>query len=91
MSTKTSRALGQKMRVIHRYLGFFLAGIMAVYALSGIIMIFRETDFLKQEVVAERQLSPGRELQHQNGLSNCHKKGVTIPAQQDGKTTQGNY
>ncbi len=59
MSTKTSRALGQKMRVIHRYLGFFLAGIMAVYALSGIIMIFRETDFLKQEVVAERQLSPG--------------------------------
>lgn len=37
------------MRIIHRYLGFFLAGIMAVYALSGIILIFRDTDFLKQE------------------------------------------
>jgi hypothetical protein len=38
------------MRVIHRYLGFFLAGIMAVYALSGIILIFRDTDFLKKEI-----------------------------------------
>lgn len=37
------------MRVIHRYLGFFLAGIMAVCATSGIIMIFRTTDFLKQK------------------------------------------
>ena len=35
------------MRVLHRYLGFFLAGIMAVYAISGIVLIFRDTDFLK--------------------------------------------
>lgn len=48
-----------QMRIIHRYLGFFLAGIMAVYALSGILMIFRETNFLKKEVVQERQLEPG--------------------------------
>ena len=36
-------------RIIHRYLGFFLAGIMAMYALSGIVLIFRNTDFLKKE------------------------------------------
>jgi len=52
-------SFGMKMRVIHRYLGFFLAGIMAVYALSGVLMIFRETDFLKKEVLKERQLEPG--------------------------------
>lgn len=40
---------GTYMRVIHRYLGFFLAGIMAVYALSGIVLVFRNTDFLKKE------------------------------------------
>ena len=40
---------GQNMRVYHRYLGFFLAGIMAIYATSGVIMIFRNTDFLKVE------------------------------------------
>lgn len=38
-----------KMRLYHRYLGFFLAGIMAVYSISGIVLIFRNTDFLKKE------------------------------------------
>lgn len=36
-------------REFHRYLGFFLAGIMAVYAISGIVLTFRTTDFLKSE------------------------------------------
>ena len=35
------------MRVYHRYLGYFLAGIMAVYSISGITLIFRDTAFLK--------------------------------------------
>lgn len=41
--------LSNTMRTYHRYLGFFLAGIMAMYAISGIVMIFRNTDFLKSE------------------------------------------
>jgi hypothetical protein len=41
--------MNNKMRVFHRYLGFFLAGIMAMYAVSGIILIFRDTEFLKAE------------------------------------------
>lgn len=62
-------ALNDKMRLYHRYLGYFLAGIMAVYAISGIILIFRDTDFLKQEKKVDKQLKPnlsheeiGREL-----------------------------
>lgn len=46
------------MRVYHRYLGFFLAGIMAVYAISGMVLIFRDTDFLKSEKHIEKKLSP---------------------------------
>jgi len=53
-----NRDLSLKFRVLHRYLGFFLAGVMAIYAISGIIMIFRETDFLKKETVETRQLEP---------------------------------
>jgi hypothetical protein len=41
--------VSKNMRVYHRYLGFFLAGIMAIYSISGIIMIFRDTEFLKKE------------------------------------------
>lgn len=54
----TQNSLGFKMRVIHRYLGFFLAGIMAVYALSGIVLIFRDTDFLKQKEEITKELAP---------------------------------
>lgn len=46
------------MRVLHRYLGFFLAGIMAVYAISGIVLIFRDTDFLKREQTEELKIAP---------------------------------
>ncbi|PQA95956.1 hypothetical protein B0A69_04280 [Chryseobacterium shigense] len=37
------------MRITHRYLGYFLAGIMAIYALSGVLLVYRDTDFLKKE------------------------------------------
>lgn len=53
-----SNNVQHKMRVYHRYLGFFLAGIMAVYSISGIIMIFRETDFLKKEKQIEKTIKP---------------------------------
>jgi hypothetical protein len=46
--------LNQTMRPYHRYLGFFLAGIMAVYSISGIIMVFRNTDFLKNTIKIEK-------------------------------------
>jgi hypothetical protein len=55
--------LNNSMRIYHRYLGFFLAGIMAVYAISGIILIFRDTDFLKVEKKVEKELKPNLEAE----------------------------
>ncbi|CAN5562447.1 PepSY-associated TM helix domain-containing protein [soil metagenome] len=54
-----SKPVSYNMRILHRYTGFFLAGIMAVYALSGIVLIFRETDFLKKETKIEKKLDAG--------------------------------
>ncbi len=51
------KPINHYMRLFHRYLGFFLAGIMAVYALSGIVLIFRSTDFLKKEVHMEKTIA----------------------------------
>ncbi len=53
MSAKTAYA----MRVYHRYLGFFLAGVMFMYALSGIVLVFRRTDTFKVEKHYEKQLA----------------------------------
>lgn len=46
------------MRILHRYLGFFLAGIMAMYSISGIVLIFRDTEFLKNENLYKEKISP---------------------------------
>ena len=49
-----NREISNKIRVYHRYLGFFLAGIMFMYALSGITLTFRDKDYFKKEVVVEK-------------------------------------
>lgn len=55
---KSKTPFSFQVRVIHRYLGYFLSGIMFVYALSGIVMVYRNTDFLKTEIVTENQIEP---------------------------------
>ena len=46
------------MRITHRYLGYFAAGIMAVYSISGVLLIYRDTNFLKKENKYELVLKP---------------------------------
>lgn len=53
-----SRKSENTFREFHRYLGFFLAGIMAVYAISGIVLTFRNTDWLRKEVQVAKELQP---------------------------------
>lgn len=54
MAKKTSVSL--TVRIIHRYLGFFLVGIISVYAFSGIVLIFRDTNFFKKEYTFSQQV-----------------------------------
>ncbi len=56
--TNNKKPLSYTMRILHRYIGFFLAGIMAVYAISGVVLIFRETSFLKKEKQIEKTIVP---------------------------------
>ncbi|MEP2239853.1 MAG: hypothetical protein ABJI22_15900 [Maribacter sp.] len=81
-----------RMRIIHRYLGFFLAGIMAMYAISGIIMIYRNTDFLKSEKIIERQLQPNLKSAELSGALRI--KGGVKPEKTEGDIVyfkQGQY
>ncbi|WP_299072737.1 hypothetical protein [uncultured Paraglaciecola sp.] len=47
------------IRKYHRWLGFFLAGMIAIYSVSGILLIFRKTDFLQFPQTEIHQLEPG--------------------------------
>ncbi len=63
-----NQSFSYNMRVIHRYLGFFLAGIMAMYALSGIVLIFRDTDFLKNKTQVVKQVKANAKPDELGGL-----------------------
>ena len=56
-------SMNQKMRIWHRYLGFYLAGVMAVYAISGSVLIFRKTDAFKQLKVSAKLIEPNLSAQ----------------------------
>lgn len=58
---KNNREFSNKIRVIHRYLGFFLAGIMFVYALSGITLTFRDKTYFKKEYQIEKTIEKNLE------------------------------
>ena len=78
-----SSTRAQTLRKYHRYLGYFLSGIVLLYASSGVLLIFRKTDFLKFDHHFERQLSPG--LQPLALLSELSVKGLAVEGVSDGK------
>lgn len=88
------------MRIVHRYLGYFLAGIMAVYSVSGILLVYRDTDFLKKEKnydkVIDKNLSEkelGKELKIKN-LEVEKTEGTVLKFKQgtyDASTGQAKY
>lgn len=58
MENTEKKSLKYYMRSLHRDIGFFVIGLAVVYALSGIVLIYRNTGFLKSESQIEKRLSP---------------------------------
>jgi hypothetical protein len=61
MKNKETKSINYYMRSLHRDIGFFVVGLALIYGISGIVLIYRETGFLKHEKQIERQLSPNIE------------------------------
>jgi hypothetical protein len=58
MEAKEKKSINYYMRALHRDIGFFVIGLTIIYSISGIVLIYRETGFLKHEKQIEKQLSP---------------------------------
>lgn len=61
MEVKGKRSIQSYLRSLHRDIGFFVIGLAIIYGLSGIILIYRDTDFLKSDQKIEKQLKPNME------------------------------
>lgn len=76
--TLNNRKISNRVRSVHRYLGFFLAGIMFMYSLTGITLIFRDSDTFKREVHVEKQLEKNLEkLPKLKGAKNINYNKTT--------------
>lgn len=77
----SKKSLQNTMRTLHRDIGFFLIGLTILYSLSGVLLIYRDTDFLKSTQLIEKTLAPN--LEQQELARELRIKGL-IGVQQDG-------
>lgn len=68
MKAKEKKSFRYYMRALHRDIGFFMIGLIVVYSISGITLIYRDTGFLKHETRKEVKLQPGIDAK---GLGNA--------------------
>lgn len=61
--TPRKKTLPHIMRTLHRDIGFLMIGLTLVFALSGILLVYRSTDFLKSETVVTRTLDPALSIE----------------------------
>lgn len=76
MESKGKKSFNYYMRILHRDIGFFLIGLTVIYSLSGIVLIFRDTDLLRHEVIIEKELSPNIEESELGKL--LHKRDLEV-------------
>lgn len=56
--TKPKRSVQKIIRQLHRDIGFLTVGITIVFSISGIVLIYRDTDVFRIEREYEQQLKP---------------------------------
>lgn len=56
------KSFRQYMRIWHRQIGFLLVGLLVVYSVSGVILTYRNTNFLKKKTINTKELQPGLSL-----------------------------
>ncbi len=57
----TGKSIQYYMRCLHRDIGFIVIGLTIIYALSGILLTYRSTAFLKYETTVNMQIDKGLE------------------------------
>ena len=58
---KPRKTIHYYMRLWHNYIGYFIAGLVIIYALSGIVQTYRDTNLLKTDVVKEKTVATNLE------------------------------
>lgn len=57
------RTLSHTMRILHRDIGFLMIGLTLAFSLSGILLVYRSTGFMKSETQVTRTLDPALSIE----------------------------
>jgi len=55
---KDNKSIVHYIRSLHRDIGYLMIGLILIYSVSGIFLIYRDTDFLKTEQSITKTLQP---------------------------------
>ncbi len=58
MNTASGKTIYRWMRIFHRDIGFFVIGLTVIYCISGVMLTYRDSDFLRSETIIEKSLTP---------------------------------
>lgn len=59
MATNNKKSIYRWMRILHRDIGFLLIGLTAMYVISGIPLIYRDTGIFRTKTQVEKKVAPG--------------------------------
>lgn len=76
MEKKKNGRMNRIMRSLHRDIGFFVIGLTVIYSLSGLVLVYRDTDFLKKERIVEKTLPPNLSESDLGGT--LHMRGFKV-------------
>jgi len=76
MTTKEKKSVYYYMRMLHRDIGFLAIGLTIIYSISGIVLIYRNTDFLKSEKQIEKQLPANLDESQLGGI--LHLRSLVV-------------
>ncbi len=77
MKTHKKRNFQEWMRSLHRDIGFLTIGLTLVYALSGVILIYRNTSFLRYEKRTEKVIEANLPVEQLGAKLRMHRFKVT--------------
>jgi len=80
MEIKAKKSINYYIRALHRDIGFFLIGLTIIYSLSGILLIYRDTGFLKNERQIEKKMSPDLEVSELGRIVHIRNLEITRTA-----------
>ncbi len=82
MKTEGKKSLNYYIRSLHRDIGFLVLGFAIIFATSGIVLIFRDTNTFKQEKVIEKTIAPN--LDNTELAKELHLKEIQVLKEENG-------